>query len=125
MPTDTPEQLAEAFATAIAAGEVSAALALWDDDAAIVQPDGQIVRGKSAIAGALQRLVDNGVGMQIDVAGVFPAGDVAIVVGALTLNGADGDGQPFAQRSSSVVVYRRGPDGWRIALDAPWGLPAA
>ncbi|HEX3911481.1 MAG TPA: nuclear transport factor 2 family protein [Solirubrobacteraceae bacterium] len=124
MPTDTPEQLAEAFAAAISAGEVPAAVALWNDDAAIVQPDGQSIHGRPAIGDALQALVDNGLAMEIDVTGVFQAGDVATVIGTLTLSGANGDGEPFTQRSSSVVVYTRGPEGWRIALDAPWGLPS-
>jgi ketosteroid isomerase-like protein len=48
---------------------------------------------------------------------------LAIVSGALTLNGTAGAKEPFAQRSSSVVVYIRGADGWRIAIDAPSGLP--
>lgn len=123
LPSDTPEELAEAFAVAISAGDVQAAVALWIDDATIVQPDGETVRGKPAVAAALQALVDNGVRLEIDVSNVFVAGDVATVVGALTLNGTNGDSEPFAQRSSSVVVYTRGPDGWRIAIDAPWGLP--
>jgi uncharacterized protein (TIGR02246 family) len=124
VPTDTPEALAEAFAAAINAGDVPAAIELWIDDATIVQPGGEAVRGKPAVVAALQALVDNGVRLEIDVSNVFVAGDVATVVGALTLNGTNGDSEPFAQRSSSVVVYARGPDGWRIAIDAPWGLPA-
>jgi uncharacterized protein (TIGR02246 family) len=125
VPTDTPEALAEAFAAAISAGDVPAAVELWTDDATIVQPDGETVRGKPAVAAALQALVDNGVRLEIDVSNVFVAGDVATVVGALTLNGTNGEHEPFAQRSSSVVVYTRGPDGWRVAIDAPWGLPAS
>jgi uncharacterized protein (TIGR02246 family) len=122
---DTPEELATAFAAAINAGDAAAAAELWIEDAAIVQPDGETVRGRPAVARALQTLVDNGVRMEIDVSKVFVAGDAAMVVGALTLNGSDGEREPFAQRSSSVVVYRREPSGWRIAIDAPWGLPAA
>jgi uncharacterized protein (TIGR02246 family) len=125
VPSDTPEGLAAAFASAINAGEVQAAVELWTDDATIVQPDGETVRGKPAVAAALQALVDNSVRMEIDVANVFVSGDVAIVSGALTLNGTNGEREPFEQRSSSVVVYIRGADGWRIAIDAPWGLPPA
>lgn len=124
MPTDTPEALAATFAAAINAKDVTAAIELWIEDATIVQPNGETVRGKPAVASALQALVDHGVRLEIDVSNVFVGGDVATVVGALTLNGTDGDSEPFAQRSSSVVVYTRGADGWRIAIDAPWGLPA-
>jgi uncharacterized protein (TIGR02246 family) len=121
--TDTPEGLAEAFAAAINAADAPGAAELWTDDATIVQPDGETVRGRPAVAAALQAIVDHGLRMEIDVSKVFVAGDVAIVVGALTLNGTNGDSEPFAQRSNSVVVYTRGADGWQIAIDAPWGLP--
>src|SRR6185312_3394123 len=80
VPTDPPEALAEAFAAAISAGDVPAAVELWTDDATIVQPDGETVRGKPAVAAALQALVENGVRLEIDVSNVFVAGDVAIVV---------------------------------------------
>jgi len=125
VPSQTPGELAATFAAAINAGEVQAAVELWTDDATIVQPDGDTLRGKPAVAAALQMLVDNSVRMEIDVSNVFVGGDVAIVAGALTLNGTNGAKEPFAQRSSSVVVYIRGADGWRIAIDAPWGLPPA
>jgi len=124
MPTDTPGVLADTFAAAINAGDVATAVELWIDDATIVQPDGSALHGKAIVAAALQTLVDNGVQMQIDIANVFVAGDVAMVVGALTLSGTNGEREPYTQRSNSVVIYRRGPGGWRIAIDTPWGLPS-
>jgi uncharacterized protein (TIGR02246 family) len=125
VPTDTPEALAEALAAAVVAGDVRAATELWLDDAVMIQPNGQTVRGKETIAGALQALVDSGARMQIDVSSVFTAGDAATVLGTLTLSGIDGNGEAFSETANSVVVYARGVDGWRIAIDAPWGLPAA
>jgi uncharacterized protein (TIGR02246 family) len=123
VPASSPEDLSQAFAAAMNAHDVGAALELWSDDAAIVQPDGRMTRGRDAIAGALQALVDNGVKLHIELGAIFAAGDVATAIGTLTLNGTGHDGRPFAQSSSSVVVYARAADGWRIALDAPWGLP--
>jgi ketosteroid isomerase-like protein len=94
------------------------------EDATIIQPDGQMIRGRNAIAGALQALVDNEVSLEILVANVFAAGPVAAAVGTLKISGTDRAGAPYEQRSQSVVIYSRGPDGWRLAIDAPWGLPA-
>jgi ketosteroid isomerase-like protein len=105
--------LAAAFTAAINAGDVPAALELWLGDGALAQPDGTALRGRGAIESALQALVDNRVTLEI-----------AIVHGTLTLNGVGFDGEPYSQSSDSVVVYQRGPEGWRIAIDAPWGLPA-
>ncbi len=124
MRTDTPEALAEALAAAVRAGDVRAAADLWLEDAVMIQPDGQSVRGKDTIAAALQTLVDSGVSMQIDVSSVFTAGDAATVLGTLTLSGTNGNGESFSEIANSVVVYARGPGGWRIAIDAPWGLPS-
>ncbi len=120
----SPEALAEAFAAAIGARDASAALDLWVEDAAIIQPDGQVVRGRQAIGGALGALVENGVEVEIEVARVFATSEVALVTGTLTLRGADANGTAFEQRSRSLVVYAKGADGcWRVTIDAPWGLP--
>jgi uncharacterized protein (TIGR02246 family) len=124
LPATSPEELSAAFAAAIEARDVDGALALWEADAALIQADGEAVRGREAIEPALRALVENGIALEIDLARAFTAGDVAVGVGTLTMRGNGHDGEPFEQRSDSIVIYRRGPDGhWRIALDAPWGLP--
>jgi|HubBroStandDraft_5_1064220.scaffolds.fasta_scaffold117267_2 uncharacterized protein (TIGR02246 family) len=124
MPPSSPEALAAAFGAAIDARDVPAALALWTEDAAIVQADGQVLRGKEAIGAALRVLVGSGADVEIDVAKVFATADVAIVLGTLTMSGTGADGSPYSARSQSLVVYSKGTDGcWRVAIDAPWGLP--
>jgi uncharacterized protein (TIGR02246 family) len=126
MPAASPEDLSAAFAAAINARDVPAALELWSEDAAILTPDGQALRGRGAIGAALHALVDNGARVQVEVSELFTAGDVALATGTLTLSGSDGEGNLYTQRSQSVVTYLRGADGyWRVAIDAPWGLPSA
>ena len=118
-----PEQLAHAFAAAIARRDVPGALEMWREDAAIVAADGSLLRGHEEISRALEALVRNGAEVSVRVARVFEAGGIALATGTLTLSGDGADG-PFEQQSRSTVVYARGPDGrWRIAIDAPWGLP--
>jgi len=120
---ETPKELSSAFAAAMARGDVDAALAMWADDAVILAADGAAVRGRENIRAALAALVDHGTSVEIELGRLHRAGDVAVATGSLTLSGAGVDG-PFEQRSESTVVYARGADGlWRIALDAPWGLP--
>jgi uncharacterized protein (TIGR02246 family) len=120
----TPQQLSAEFAAAIEARDVPAALALWSHDAALIQADGQAIRGHEAIEPALRALVENGVRLDIRLARAVEAGDVAVGTGTLTITGTDADGRSFEHSSDSIVVYRRSADGgWRIALDAPWGLP--
>jgi uncharacterized protein (TIGR02246 family) len=120
---ENPEQLAHAFAAAIARRDVDGALAFWRDDAAIVAADGSLLRGREQIGRALQELVRNGTDVSVRVDRVFEAAGIALATGALTLSGDGADGH-FEQQSDSTVVYVRGADGgWRIAIDAPWGLP--
>jgi uncharacterized protein (TIGR02246 family) len=126
VPAETPADLLAAFLAAVNARDLDAAIELWREDAVIVQPDGQPLRGREAVADALRALIESRVELQTEVASIVEAGDVALVSGTLTLslhNGDAPDGR-FTSRSSSVVIYKREPDGWRIALDAPWGLPA-
>ncbi len=126
MPAASPEDLSAAFAAAINSRDVPAALELWSEDAAILTPDGQALRGREAIGAALHALADNGASVQVEVSELFTAGDLALATGTLTLSGLDGEGNPYTQQSQSVVTYLRGADGyWRVAIDAPWGLPSA
>jgi uncharacterized protein (TIGR02246 family) len=126
MSADTPEALSAAFGAAMNAGDVQAALELWIEDAAILQPGGQMVRGREAIGAALRALIEHEVQLEIDVEQVFAAGDVAVAVGTLTMSTRGEDGEPFTQSSRSAVISSRGSDGrWRLAIDAPWGLPSA
>jgi uncharacterized protein (TIGR02246 family) len=119
MAAATAAEVAEAFAAALARRDLDAALAMWSEDAAIVAADGSLVSGRPAIREALHALLGNGAEVRIEVANLFEAGEIALATGTLTLSG-----EGFEQRSESTVVYARGADGrWRIALDAPWGLP--
>ncbi len=126
MPAETPADLLAAFLAAINARDLDAAIELWREDAVIVQPDGQPLRGRAAVADALGALIESRVELHTEVASIVEAGDVALVSGTLTLSVQNGDAPDgrFTSRSSSIVIYKRELDGWRIALDAPWGLPA-
>lgn len=124
MPASSPEALSDAFASAVNAGDVPAALDLWIEDAAIVQPDGQTLRGRDLIGDALRAIVEHAVRIELEVAAVFATSEVAVAVGSLTMRGSGPDGAPFTAQSQSVVVSAKGADGfWRLAIDAPWGLP--
>jgi uncharacterized protein (TIGR02246 family) len=117
----TPEEISESFAAAINAGDVEGAIDLWSEDAAIVRPDGEMVRGREAVAGVLRALIGNGTNVQIEVKRLFVAGDAALATGILRLS-VPGH-EPY-EDDSSIVLYTRGQDGaWRVAIDAPWGLP--
>jgi len=117
----TPEQISAAFAAAINSGDIEGALSLWSEDAAIVGPDGAMVSGREAISGVLQALIGNGASVHIEVTGLYSAGDAALATGKLRMSVP---GQEPYEGDTSIVLYTRGADGrWRVAIDAPWGLP--
>jgi ketosteroid isomerase-like protein len=124
MATADPEALPRAFAAAMSAGDVDAALELWVENPLVIQPDGSALRGRVAVEQALRDAVAHGVSFQIDVSAMYVSGDIALTRGTLTLRAGAGE-DAFEHVSHGTVVYARGGDGWRIAIDAPWGLPAA
>lgn len=124
MAADSPQALADAFGAAMSAGDIEGAMELWIEDATIVGADGQPVSGRDEIAQALGAILSHEVKVDIKLARTFTAGDTALVLGTLTMSGTGHDGEPFSQESQSTVVYSRNSEGqWRIAIDAPWGLP--
>jgi uncharacterized protein (TIGR02246 family) len=117
----SPTDLVGKLADAITSGDLPAAAALWEPDACIVAPDGStLARGSEAVMSVLGAMIEHGTRFEAEVLDVYTAGDLALVTGDLTLTASDGS----TQRSRSLVVHRRHANGeWRIALDAPWGLP--
>jgi uncharacterized protein (TIGR02246 family) len=117
----SPPDLVGRLADAITNGDLHAALALWEPDACIVGGDGSVLaRGHDGLVAVLGAMIEHGARFEAEVLDVCTAGDLALVTGRLTLTAPDGS----QQRSRSLVVHRRGSDGeWRIAIDAPWGLP--
>lgn len=124
LPGGSPADLPASIAAAVHAGDARRAAGLWTRDAALIGADGQVLKGAEAIAEALQSLIANGARLDIQLVRLFVAGDVAIATGRLTVSVEDGEGANHSHSGDSIVVYRRGEDGaWRVAIDAPWGLP--
>ena len=117
-----PHAIPGRFEAAINAGDLDAALALWGERSVILTPQGERVDGREAISAVLGALIASGTRVTIDLRGVYEAGDVALAQGQVTMRASDGT----TTRSDACAVYaRNGDGGWQLALDAPWGLPAA
>lgn len=118
-----PAALARAFTAAINAGDVDSALALWVEEPLLIGPQGDSIRGRAALERTLRELVEQGVRLETELRSVHVAGDLALVRGTLTLRAGTG-AHAYEHASESTVVYARAAGAWRIAIDAPWGLPA-
>ncbi len=124
MQAGSPREVSEAFAAAINAGEISAAVELWSDDAALVAIDGTKIQGREAIKQALERLVANSTRVEIELKRIYQTDLAALGTGTLTLRSTGSDGEEITHHADSIVVYARDQRGaWRVAIDFPWGVP--
>lgn len=98
---------------------------LWADDAVFVPAEGHPVVGREAIRDLLSGLTSTATRLQIETSATYVAGGTAVRVGELKLVRSGGADAAFELSSNYVTVYRRGSDGWRIAIDAPAGFTAA
>jgi uncharacterized protein (TIGR02246 family) len=124
MSTCSPADTSKAFAAAINAGDVPAALELWAEDPLLLHADGQTIAGRQAIESTLEYLVSIGTRLDIQVSRTFETGMAAVGVGTLTMTATTPENRKFEQESQFLVVYTRTSDGpWRLTIDAPWGFP--
>ena len=118
----SPEEVLERFAELMGRGELEAALALYEEEAAFVPEPGKLVHGKAAIGAALEAFVALSPTLTGTIEKVVPAGDTALVINSWELKGTDPEGNEVAMGAKSADVLRRQADGtWRILIDDPWG----
>jgi ketosteroid isomerase-like protein len=110
------EDWPSAFEACVNAGDVDAALALYETDCAFVAPDSAAtIVGREGIRPALVGLVDHKVRMHGRVIKTVVAGDIALLY-------TDWDGSAAAPPHRAVEVLQRQPDGnWKLVIGDPNG----
>ncbi len=108
-----PEEASSAFAAAINAGDLAAALGCWSEHAVIVGPDGSEARGQSALRTRFEQLIAGGIRLGTSVGDVVVGERVAVGSSRMTMTGAAGEELTVA----ATVVYVDDGDRWRIAID--------
>ena len=104
----------QAFATAILAGDAGSAAAGYTDDAYVLAPDAETVRGREDIRAFWQGLIESGIqNVRISTGEVASSGDLAYAVGTIEVTGAD----ESTEHSRYVLVFRRVSGEWRLHLD--------
>jgi uncharacterized protein (TIGR02246 family) len=107
------------FVEAYNRGDVAAVAALYTDDAVLLPPNLEMLRGREAIqqfwAGTRQMGVREAA---LETVQVEDSGDMACEIGAYTLKIQPEGGQATTDRGKYVVVWKRQGDGsWKLAVD--------
>lgn len=107
------------FGEAVRKGDGAAIAALYTDDATLLPPDSDMIRGREGIEafwkGGLQMGIKEAVLTSVD---VYGAGDFAYEIGRFALK-IQPEGQPaIEQKGKYVVVWKKTSDGaWKLHVD--------
>jgi uncharacterized protein (TIGR02246 family) len=107
---------------AVSAGDIEAALATFEPNAAMVAQPGMTVQGTPALREAFKQFVALNPKITVTRQEVIQAGDIALHSFTWNMAGKAPDGSPIEQRGFSNVVLRKQSDGrWLMVIDNPFG----
>lgn len=127
--TDALRAAAEAYHAAASAKDALAVVALYDDDAVMVPPGGELVQGIDAVRGFRFGFIETpGVELEFELVRVevSESGDMGwtLAVGEIAIR--SGDDPPGRDRVRDVHTWRRQADGsWKVVLDVWNSVPPA
>ncbi len=122
MPAHKPEECDKLLFETIDAGDLDAALDLYEPDAVFVVSPGHVVTGHAAIREVLKGMLAAGGTGKIEGVTAVPSADgsVAFTRTKGSTTSAGPDGKPVTTHFHSIEVVRKQPDGtWRIVIDDP------
>lgn len=123
------DHLRHEFEAAVRRGDPAAAATAYADDATLLAPAAELLRGRGAIERFWQTGIEAGVqAVELGVRELRRSGDVAFEVGEYALHVVPESGLPVVDRGRYLVVHRVGSDGrWRRAAEmfSPDRIPAA
>ena len=121
MPARKPEDLDTLICQAVNAGDIQAALALYEPNASFVAEPEKVVTGTEAIREVLSGFIAMRPTITIDVKAV-ESGDLALLYGTWSLTATGPDGNSINDTGQSREVARRQPNGdWLFVIDDPNG----
>jgi ketosteroid isomerase-like protein len=109
----------ERFLQELARGDAAAAASVYDEDAILLPPTGEAVRGRKAIESFWQSGIEIGVRtIELEPHERGEAGLLVYEVGRYRMVMQAAEDQPTLEHGAYVVLHRQEPDGsWRRAVD--------
>jgi ketosteroid isomerase-like protein len=107
------------FAAAAAHGDAWGMASVYADDAELLPPNAEPLRGRDAIERFWQGGIEMGIlSLELETRRLEAAGGLAYEVGTYTLQIRTNGGAPATEVGKCVVIHRRLPDNsWRRALE--------
>ena len=118
-----PEDWPLVFAQHINAGDLDAALALYEPDAHFISPSGETLVGCDEIRKVLGSLIDAKTRfLSSQVIKAVTAGNIAQLYTDFERTMADSSGNTVTRRDKAIEILRRHPDGsWGLIVGDPNG----
>ena len=116
-----------AFSAAFARGDAAALAAAYTDDAIVLPPDAEMVRGKAGIEALWKGLISAGAkSLALTTVDVQSSGALAVETGTGILKIQPSGAAEQTQSAKYVVVWKRQADGsWKLHRDMWNAVPAA
>jgi len=113
-----PAQVLLLACAALTAGDLEAAVALYEPDAALSWGQHRTAAGHAAIRQVLAEVMDMRLPLRGRAVGVLRAGPLALITGERALRGTGPDGAAVVLAGPAALIARCQPDGtWRAAAD--------
>jgi len=124
MAAKTPEDLDRLFGEHLNAGALEALVSLYEPDAVLVQQDGSMASGQSAISAALAQFLALKPRIRMHVVRTIRAGgSLAVLRNDWTATATSPEGDPIEVAGKAIEVVRRQADGnWLFVVDEPFAL---
>jgi enoyl-CoA hydratase len=120
MCVNDPEALGRLFAERVNAGDLSGLLALYEDGATLVGPDGGTASGSDAIRERLEALLAMTPEITLTSCRAVMAGDLALMSSRWRMSlGGEVDGSTGFDGTSTEVARRQADGGWLYVIDNP------
>ena len=115
------ERLNAELTKIIAAKDLTALVAMYEEDAWLLPPGAPVVQGRDAISARFNAFMSTveTLDMQFEVIDVVDAGDVLVDLAHIRTAAQRRDGEAHHQKSKHIVIWRKQSDGtFKIAAEA-------
>ena len=115
-----PAQVLMLACAALTAGDLEAAVTLYEPEAVLSWGPDRAAVGQEAIRQVLAEVMNMRLPLRCRTANVLLAGNLALITGERSMRGTGPDGMAIALAGPATLVVRRQPDGTWLTVADEW-----